>query len=315
MLSRFSAFFACLICCSSLVAAAEPGLVALGPLGKKYGFPSPTRSKTTLTFTSKYSTLVFTDRSRKLIFNGTLIWMNSGTTRKGKAWMISQADAGAVIDPLLRPDNAWPAREIKTIVLDPGHGGKAIGAISKRNVHEKKAVLDIAKRTRDKLSGTGVTVRLTRDTDVPLALATRVSRAKKWNADIFVSIHLNFAKNTAAEGIETFITPCRNYPSTSSNKVDSKDRKHWNNNSHDKANTVLAHRIHDSILKRTGAADRGIKRGRFVVTQNTECPAILVECGFLSNTKEEAKIIQSEYRDKIAQGIADGILACMGPTQ
>jgi N-acetylmuramoyl-L-alanine amidase len=89
------------------------------------------------------------------------------------------------------------------VALDPGHGGSETGAISPRIVLEKKVTLDIAKRVRKHLQDTGATVRLTRDRDRNLGLRARTAMAAQWNADLFVSIHLNSASNPQAEGIET----------------------------------------------------------------------------------------------------------------
>jgi N-acetylmuramoyl-L-alanine amidase len=90
------------------------------------------------------------------------------------------------------------------------------------------------------------------------------------------------------------------------------NRSGQDGNGDDAANTLLAYFIHKGVLAQTAAADRGVKRAGFQVLREAPCPAVLVECGFISNRREEEKLMQSLYRDSLAEGIAQGILTYVG---
>ena len=150
-----------------------------------------------------------------------------------------------------------------------------------------------------------MTVKLTREKDLSLSLTQRVALARKWNADIFISIHANFASNTKASGLETYIVPCHGFPSTAEG---SGSKNFCAGNKFDTANSLLAYYVHKGMLLQTKAVDRGIRRARFEVIKNAPCPAILAECGFLSNKAEAAKIVNKDYQNSIAEGISQGIL-------
>lgn len=137
-----------------------------------------------------------------------------------------------------------------------------------------------------------------------MSLAARTAKAKEWKADIFVSIHLNSARNTDAAGLETYVLPAVGYPSTAGGG----NNKTCAGNTYDRANMLLAYYVHNEVLGQIGSPDRGIRRGRFDVLQNASCPAILVECGFVSNKIEENKMLRRRYLDSIAEGVAKGIL-------
>ncbi len=191
------------------------------------------------------------------------------------------------------------------VVLDPGHGGADSGTIGPQNLFEKQIVLDISKRVKRKLNASNVAVRMTRDKDTTLTLQERPKLAARWGADAFVSIHANSATSKRACGIETFVIPGAGFPSTSSNTP---DKKAYPGNNNDAVNTLLAGFIQQGILAQTKAPDRGVKRARFSVLRDANCPAVLVEVGFLSNPTEATQLNTESYRDRVAEGIAQGIL-------
>ncbi len=276
----------------------------LNIVGARYGFPAPSKADRIITFKSVYSTVAFETNSRKLWFNGTLIWMNGAVLQDKNGWTVETEDVTKVIDPLLRAENALAGAGFSTVVLDPGHGGDDTGAIGRRRVYEKKVVLDIADRVRDKLRASGVNVRLTRDSDIGMSLASRPAKAREWKADLFVSIHVNAAHNSRAHGIETYIMPAAGYSSTAGNV----NKNSFSGNRHDRANLLLAYYVQKEMLASTLCADRGVRRARFDVLKDAPCPAVLVECGFVSNKGEEEKMLTRSYRDSVASGIATGIM-------
>jgi len=191
-------------------------------------------------------------------------------------------------------------RKIKVIVIDPGHGGNDSGAVRKHRrglifsykLKEKDINLDIAKRVKRYLRGTDTRVILTRERDEFISLKNRVKLAKKYKADIFVSIHANAAWDKKMMGIETY------YPRKARNKSGSLRKE----------SMKLAESIHESLIRHMRARDRGIKKAMFYVLRNAYMPAVLVEVGFISNYYEAKLLRKSSYRKKVAQVIVQGIL-------
>ena len=176
-----------------------------------------------------------------------------------------------------------------TIAIDPGHGGKNLGARSKRHsFQEKQYTLSTAKKLKRYLQKKGYRVVLTRKRDVYLPLKKRAEIANRHKADLFVSIHFNSAPGLyKVHGVEVYYYAHRL-----------------------KRNVVgrsFAQEVLDQIIKRTKAHSRGVKPARFVVLGETKMPAILVEGGFLTNRYERKKIKDPKYLDQLAQGIAEGV--------
>jgi len=221
-----------------------------------------------------------------------------------------------------------PKRRVTKILLDPGHGGKDPGAIGTLGTEEKTIVLDIAKRTKEHLVKMGFEVYLTREGDEYITLAERAEKAIKTQADLFVSIHANWAENRAAVGLETYFlseakTDWERAVAARENAVF--ERELANPLIKDKNNPLtliladlaqneflyesseLAVQVQEASLDLLRAYDRGLKQANFYVLRNIFMPAILVECGFLSNRQEEKLLCTTERREKIAQAIAQGI--------
>lgn len=244
--------------------------------------------------------------SRQIRFNGTLVWLNDAIRAEGGKWSISAADSAAVLAPLLDPQCAPPIRSPATVALDPGHGGNDTGARARGIPPEKSMTLAIVKLVEDKLRCSGISVVTTRDRDADLPLAERSQAARRCAADMFVSVHLNAATNPAVAGVETYLLPATGFDSTLGR---SRDTDRAPGNSHDAASQLLAYDVHRALLARSGAMDRGIRRARFEVLVSAPCPAILVECGFMSNPREAASMTTSEYQARIADGITHGVLS------
>jgi len=278
---------------------------SLQNIAARYGFPPPSTKGKMITLKSKYTSMEFETNSRKLIFNGLLIWMNAPLIADGSEWSLSRTDVTDVIDALLRSDKILAGTDTAFVLLDPGHGGDDPGAIGHRKVYEKKVVLDIGKRVREKLERKKIAVQLTREKDSSLNLAARTARARQLDANIFVSIHINSAHNSKAAGIETYVLPAAGFSSS----VGNSSKIAYAGNKYDKQSTLLAYYVHKEILAGSNGVDRGIKRARFDVLRDAPCSAILVECGFVSNRAEEEKMLQRRYRESIAEAIAQGVLA------
>ena len=215
----------------------------------------------------------------------------------------------------------------KTIVIDPGHGGKDPGALGSGNLQEKDIVLSISHKLREVLTAKGYTVLMTRDTNRFIPLKKRTEFATQHKADLFLSIHANASESTRANGIETYYLDV-----TSTDKASEKIAARENVNSgyniqeletllegliresKSEDSKRLARHVQDTLVQNTGTVDRGVKHARFVVLIGTKVPAILIETGFVSNPVEGRKLATSAYQHKIAAAIAQGVDKFLGKT-
>ena len=194
----------------------------------------------------------------------------------------------------------------KTVILDPGHGGEQTGTKSILGPHfEKEYTLDWALRLQKLLVSQGWRVIMTRSNDTDVSLSNRVAMAEHSTAALFISLHFNSA-GSEQSGLETYcVTPMglpsnltRDYPDDSTRAVP--------NNAFDTTNFFLALALHRSVLKETKANDRSVRRARFMTVLRGESrPAVLIEGGYLSNRKEAALIATADYRQKLAQAVAE----------
>lgn len=263
----------------------------------------PSGDATQVSIRSSLAGLTFSYGHREARIGNTVVWMHEAMDQARGSWVIREVDALTVIDPIMRPAEYLRGVGHRIVLLDPGHGAQDPGAKGRRGVEEKTAALDIARRTRRYLAGTGIDVRMTRTTDEFIKLEDRASLAAWVKADLMVSIHLNSAENKSAHGIETFVLTAEGQAGTYGGR-----RAHAPGNQHNAGNTALGFQLQRAMVEQTGAYDRGLRRAGFIVLRNAPCPAALVECGFLSNGDEEARIMTVEYRDQLARGIANGIL-------
>ena len=283
--------------------------LGLNEVMASYGFGAPAEYGKSAVYRSRTSTVIFEAGSRRVVVNGVSLYLNRSVLKAAGNWVITPVDAVDTVGAVLLPSRALRKAESALVVLDPGHGGADPGA-GQGSLQEKGLTLDIAKRVRARLRESQVNVMLTRDRDATMSLEERCWRADRYGADVFVSIHLNASRNQAISGLETYIVPASGYPTTVEleQNVLSLQRKDCSGNRYDGANVVLAQYLQKGLLAHTGAFDRGIRRARFYVIRNASSPAALVECGFLSNRGEAKKILDADYRDKIAEGVARGIL-------
>lgn len=219
-------------------------------------------------------------------------------------------------DPLFR----FSAR---TVVLDPGHGGKDPGTIHNGLV-ERDVTLDMAKRVGALLAKRGINVLHTRTDNTWVSLSTRSYIANQARADVLVSIHLNASLNENASGLETY------FPARSGSSDTAKLAGLENANGDHKGTTPASlqptraqesRRLADIIQKCTlslmkekafAVHDGGVKPGPFKVLLSSAMPGVLVELGYCSNPQEAQKLRSPAYRAALAEGLASGILAYLG---
>jgi N-acetylmuramoyl-L-alanine amidase len=193
-------------------------------------------------------------------------------------------------------------------VIDPGHGGHDPGALNPSlHVKEKDLCLKVAKKLAALLKKNDFKVILTRSDDRFLSLEERSALSRKKKADLFLSIHFNASTNPDANGIETFAYTLLNHPSTGRTELADADRIYQRANRQDSANFLFAFALQDELLRRTAARDRGVKRSRFVVIENLNCPGALVELGFVSHQETAEKLLKTGHVDQLASAIATAI--------
>jgi N-acetylmuramoyl-L-alanine amidase len=259
---------------------------------------------------NKWNKIEVETNSRRAYINGIMIWLHHPSRKSGSGWAVREVDFKKAIDPIMRSYAHVPSKVPRMVVLDPGHGGKDSGAVGKRKVYEKKAVLSIANRVKAHLESQKIKVRMTRASDTYLTLQQRCDYAASQGADIFVSIHADGAADPSAHGVETFILTAPGCDS-SNHYGQGGDKQSRPGNLFDAANAVLGFSIQSNLVKKAKRSDRGLRRARFAVLKKAPCPAALVECGFVTNPAEEALLISSDYRESVARGISNGILGYM----
>ena len=201
----------------------------------------------------------------------------------------------------------------RVIVLDPGHGGEDVGAISIfNNRHEKVFTLDWAQRLEQLLITNGWQVFLTRTNDRDVSLADRVAFADQQKADLFLSLHFNSPPKPDPEpnGLETYCLTPVGMPSSLRRGFEDDSTHAFLNNTYDTQNLQYAVRLHRALLKVNGNVDRGVRRARFLgVLRGQNRPAVLLEGGYLSNPKEARLIADPAYRQKLAEAVAKALTA------
>ncbi len=248
----------------------------------------------------------FTEGSREIQFNGFRIFLGEPVRSYRHGHALSLIDYESLLRPLLAPRSLRvPHRPTRTIVLDPGHGGSDPGT---RNVAlglaEKDMVLDVARRLRELLEADGYRVILTREDDRFVSLEQRARIANRTDADLFISIHFNAVEDSAVHGTETFLLTPRHHRSTAQGAAASGDTDLHPGNEYDHWNAVLAYLVQRRMLHDLRSLDRGIKRARFSVLREVDCPAVLVEAGYLSNPAEARRIGSPAYRERLARSLA-----------
>src|SRR5213080_1379545 len=174
------------------------------------------------------------------------------------------------------------SKTFKTVVVDAGHGGKDSGAFRRYGPPEKLVTLDVAQRLNSKLRESQLKTVMTRSSDVFIPLDERVTIENSQKNAVFVSIHFNDSRRRGIRGFETYY--------------------------HSGASFDLASRIQQKLMTIPNSANRGIHTANFRVLRNATCPAVLVECGFLSNRNEGGQARDWEYRELLADRIAEAIV-------
>jgi len=178
--------------------------------------------------------------------------------------------------------------DFDTVVVDPGHGGRDTGARSRARrgtpqLYEKDLALDVGRRVAVKLREAEFRVIVTRRDDRFITLDDRVDCSNSYRKSVFVAIHFNDSSRRSAHGPEVY---------------------------HNRRGTwEMAARMERYLAAMPGSENRGVKTARYRVLRKSRGPALLVECGFLSNPSEAARCANPAWRDEVATRIARSIIA------
>lgn len=220
------------------------------------------------------------------------------------------------------------SRELRTVVIDPGHGGSDPGAVA-GGVKEKDLVLAIGLRLGDKIKKNypDVKVIYTRSKDVFIPLHVRASMAVKNKADLFISLHANYVKTTAVRGTETFTLGLHrsqenlevakkenavilleedysaNYEGFNPNETESYIMFENMQAEYQTQSIGLAAYIQNEFTRNLSLVNRGVKQAGFLVLRQTTMPGVLVEVGFISNPEERKFLVSEGGKEKVAESI------------
>jgi N-acetylmuramoyl-L-alanine amidase len=246
--------------------------------------------------------------SREAIINGVRNWLCFPVIQHTDGrYLISRIDLAKTLEPQFRPHLIPSLGKLKTVVIDPGHGGIEKGAASTYGL-EKDFAMDVARHLKTMVEAKGLRVVMTRtgDEQVPLPQRARIANATR--ESIFVSIHFNATDaNPTASGFEIYSLTPRGAPSTQDNSLQAKFANMQAGSPVDAASLILSTSVYHAMLGYMPEFDRGVKRARFAVLRLTQVPSILVEGGFLTERHEARLIANPEWRRRLAQAISVGI--------
>lgn len=173
------------------------------------------------------------------------------------------------------------ARHFDTVIIDPGHGGRDKGAYW-GGIRESYLNMIVANKLAYELKARGIKTIMTRYSDRTMNKASRIAVANAYPKALVVSVHFNAHLDTSVRGVETF------YYSSEGRKI--------------------AEKVQKRLVKGLKVRDRGVKSRKFALLSGTRGPAVLVECGFISNPTERSKAKTRRYQSTAARVIADGLM-------
>jgi N-acetylmuramoyl-L-alanine amidase len=216
---------------------------------------------------------------------------------------------------------------VRRVVIDPGHGGTDPGAIGRTGATEKQLTLELSKMLAGRLRAAGYEVLLTREDDRTISLQERTDFANRVDADLFLSVHINSARNRNLRGFETYYLDLANDPAARETAARENASgqggsmadlgatlQHIVNNEFRGASSELAASIQDSLVMHVSKSyqtvhDLGVKTAPFSVLVGAKMPAVLIETSFVSNEQEEGWLKTTAYRSQLAEAIEIGLQA------
>jgi N-acetylmuramoyl-L-alanine amidase len=271
-----------------------------------YQFPEYTRVSRAVSLRGDRRGIRAQAGTSELYINGVRFLTDFPILSSGDDELVSAMDVSKIIEPIMRPSRIQSPHKIETVVLDPGHGGVDQGASNHWGA-EKAFTMDVASNARQQLVRAGYKVEMTRAGDTVLSLEDRVKFANRFPNAVFISIHFN--SGSGGQGLESYALAPPGVPSNTSNEshVSSADLQSCPGNAQDARNVALSAAVHAAVLSRLSMFDRGVRHSRFHVLRNIKIPAVLLECGFLSNPAEGPRIATAQFRQQVGAAIAQGV--------
>jgi N-acetylmuramoyl-L-alanine amidase len=232
------------------------------------------------------------------------------------------APAPGLPQPSLQPSSPREAPGIHTIVIDPGHGGREVGAVGTNGLLEKDLTLAIARKLAAALSSkVGARVVLTREDDSVVSLDQRTALANQYKADLFLSVHVNAAVVKDAKGSETYFLSLEASDELARKAAESENVTSTPNptadlnlilwdlaqNAYHEESSRFAQSIQEEMNAATAVANRGVKQAPFKVLVGATMPAALVEVGFISNPEEEAKLQTDAFQTMLVEALTRAV--------
>ncbi|MDM5320826.1 N-acetylmuramoyl-L-alanine amidase [Bacillus altitudinis] len=211
------------------------------------------------------------------------VTLSNGGTGYVASWVV-QTNKNSSEAPRPKQDSSSGTGSLKgkTIVLDPGHGGKDSGTIGADGAFEKNITIKTANLLAGKLRASGANVYLTRSEDTFISLQSRVATSHYRNADAFISLHYDSFMDSSVRGSTAYYYQA------------AKDQQ-------------LATNVHSEVAKRSQIPDKGVKFGDYFVLRENKRPSLLYELGYLSNPQEEAIIYSASYQERVTEGMTEGL--------
>ncbi|HEX9048260.1 MAG TPA: N-acetylmuramoyl-L-alanine amidase [Verrucomicrobiae bacterium] len=263
----------------------------------------------TYAITSDRGTMVLAIGSHEAAWNGVSFYLGFTPEIVDGEVVVHGLDLQKMFEPLMCQGGLTFGSN-RVVVIDPGHGGMNGGTVSVLDKRpEKDFTLDWARRMKPLLEANGWQVFLTRTNDSYVTNLDRVAFTEAHHADLFVSLHFNSAAPDKKEnGIETYCLTPTGMPSTLTRNYADLWNERLPNNVFDAQNLQVAVKLHRSMLRATGAEDRGIRRARFMdVLRGQRRPAVLIEGGYLSNPHDAGLIASPAFRQKLAEAVANAL--------
>ena len=229
--------------------------------------------------------------------------------------------------PTIDPTPPTRSSGVRTIVIDPGHGGSDTGAIGPSGTQEKDLTLTLARALRARLvERMPVRVILTRNEDAELPLETRTAIANQQKADLFISLHLNSVQSASANGAETYFSSLEATDEYAAQAAETENLVAASGDDGDALYDLqlilwdlaqsqflaqsqqLAKLVQDELNDALGLNNRGVKQAPFRVLIGASMPAVLVECGFVSNPKEEQELLDPAYRSQLINALVRAVM-------
>lgn len=221
--------------------------------------------------------------------------------------------------------NTGPSTGLRTVVIDPGHGGEELGTQGSNRAVEKEITLSVARRLRTLIeSRLGLKVFLTREDDRTMTLDDRSAFANNHRADVFLSIHANWAVRPALKGAEVYYLTVERADAEARKKADENattlpalgggnrtiDLILWETAQarYLEQSATLAGYIEQSLRSKVEMSPRAVQQAPFRVLVGANMPAALVEIGYLSNADQESQLTTAGYQDQVAQALLDALV-------